>query len=385
MPRNPRVILMVALLLLGGTLIGCSDEAVDPLAADPLADNSPSVDNYDLMDFSLPYGGLTTSDEAEAFGDGSLQLMMLAEDEELVDDPLADDPAISERPVFTFLKLRWGMLSGPEDSLRVNDGHCEVTDWTGELHTDRGLVVVRRMVAFEQPADHVIFPRLDEKTVAFVSHTSCGSDGLVIQIIERPIDPDAEGYIPNILHINLAGYQGEFEVGQLAALDLLIEVDEQGNQIQLTGFKISDLNICPKGFLSGRFGRIPGQGDAEEMGVDERPGEHLGNIAGTWTNLTGRIEGFLRGGYGLDQTGNRVFFGKYIDRQGRFRGMLVGTWELAAEERDLAAFSGHWVSASGNAEGRLGGRAYSVEGSSGGFFAGRWATLCDDEAVGEIR
>ena len=395
MPRHLSLMLMVAFLVMAGVLAGCSDEA-----ADPLANNSTATDDFDQMDFSLPYGGLTISDEDEAFGDESLHLMMLAEDEELVDDPLADDPAVLEleeagdrfydpadpaRPVFTFLKLRWGMLPGPEDTITVPAPPCEVTDWTGELHTDRGFVIVRRVVAFEQPADHLIFPRLDEKTVAFVSHTACRYDGLVIQIIERPYDPTAEGYTPNILHLNLPGYRGRFEVAQLAGLDELIEVDDLGNRIQLSGFKLGDINLCPKGFLSGRFRHLLVEPDLGESVVDDRPGDHMGNFVGTWTSLTGRIDGFLRGGYGLNQEGDRVFFGKYIDRRGHFRGLLAGTWEPAAEERNLATFSGHWINAAGHAEGRLGGRAYPVEGYPGGFFAGRWATLCDEEAVNEIR
>lgn len=395
MPRQRSMILLVVLLAISGFAVGCSNEA-----ADPLADNSTSTDNYDEMDFSLPYGGLTISDESEAFGDESLQMMMLAEDEELVDDPLADDPAVREleaagdelsdpsdpdRPVFTYLRLRWGMLHGPEDSLRVTESPCAVTDWTGELHTDRGLVVVRRVVAFERPADHIIFPRLNPQTVAFVSHTRCHYDGLVIQILERPYDPTAEGYVPNRLHINLPGYQGVFDVARLSELAELIEVDEMGNRIQLNGFRLSDINVCPKGFLSGRFRHLPEEELSTAAGDDGGEAIQLGQFAGAWTTLNGRIDGFLRGGYGLDATGNRVFFGKYIDRKGHFRGMLDGTWEPSDVERDLATFSGHWVSASGRAEGRLGGNAYPVEGYPGGFFAGRWATLCDEEAVDEIR
>ena len=395
MPRPISLILMTLLLVMAGALAGCSDEA-----SDPLANNSTAADDYDQMDFSLPYGGLTVSDESEAFGDESLQMMMLAEDEELVEDPLADDPVVvaleeegdrpydpadRDRPVFTFLRLRWGMLHGPDDSVSITEPPCDVTDWTGELHTDRGYVIVRRVVAFERPADHVIFPRLNAQTVAFVSHTACHYDGLVIQIIERPYDPTEEGYTPNILHINLPGYQGEFEVSQLGELDELIDVDDSGNKIQLAGFRLSDIAVCPKGFLSGRFRHLPVDSNAVEPGEEDPAGEHLGNFAGTWTGLTGRIDGFLRGGYGLNEDGERVFFGKYIDRNGRFRGILEGTWEPADEERNLAAFTGQWVSASGNIEGLLGGRAYPVEGYPGGFFAGRWATLCDEEAVDEIR
>ena len=38
---------------------------------------------------------------------------------------------------------------------------------------------------FEFPADHVVFPRLDHQTVAFVYHTWCHDDGLLIYVPEN--------------------------------------------------------------------------------------------------------------------------------------------------------------------------------------------------------
>ena len=169
------------------------------------------------------YGGLTATDEEVAFGDEALKAMMLAEDQEAVIDPLADDPVVlemeersrhrerygeGERPRFTYLRLRWGMLRGPEDSTTV-ERPCDMTDWTGTIRTDRGLVVVKRMIKFEFPADHVVFPRLDPQTVAFVSRTWCHFDGLVIQIIEPPVDDAApRPRSPNKLYIDTPLYPG---------------------------------------------------------------------------------------------------------------------------------------------------------------------------------
>jgi hypothetical protein len=88
----------------------------------------------------------------------------------------------------------------------------------------------------------------------------------------------------------------------------------------------------------------------------------------------------MRGGYGVTEEGERVFIGKYINRHGRFMGLIRGDWYPADEERDLAEFRGQWISYGGNVEGLLGGQAHPVEDYPGGFYVGRWTTLCDDEA-----
>ncbi len=385
-------ILTAMTLLMLGLLAGCSSDETNLTAA-----SLTGSDDYEQMDLSQTYGGLTSTDEEEAFGDEALKALMLAEEQDVVEDPLAMDPMVlaleemgrqpsdgdlRERPKFTYLRLRWGMLRGPDDTLRV-EPPCDLTEWTGELHTDRGLVVVKRLIRFERPFDHVIFPRLDHKTVAFVSHTTCHFDGLVIQIIERPEDADLVNTEPNMLHINTPGFSGDFEVAQLARMDEVFEIDDQGNRFQMTGFSLSDIELCPKGFLSGRYRHVPA--DRPDTTAADRPGELYGTYAGVWTTLTGRVHGFLRGGYGVTAEGDRVFIGKYIDRRGRFMGLIRGGWNPADEEHDLAEFLGKWVSRSGNVEGLLGGQAHSVEDYPGGFFVGRWTTLCDDEAVNLVQ
>lgn len=391
MKRHITFIAVGALLTLG-LMAGCSSDESD-LTTAPLA----AADDYSNLDFSQTYGGLTATDEDEAFGDEALKLLMLAEEQDMVDDPLATDPVVlemeersrhmdryeeGELPKFTYMRLRWGMLRGPDDTLRV-EPPCDVTDWTGELHTDRGLVVVRRLIRFERPRDHVIFPRLNHRTVAFVSHTTCHFDGLVIQIIERPEDNDQDNPEPNILHINTPGFSGDFEVSSLAEMDEVFDVDDRGNRFQMTGFSMRDIETCPKGFLSGRYRHV--RRDRPDTTVSDRPGEIYGTYVGVWTTLTGRVHGFLRGGYGLTEDGHRVFIGKYINRRGHFMGLIRGGWNPADEEHDLAGFLGKWVSRDGNVEGVLGGEAHPVEDYPGGFFVGRWTTLCDDEVEGLIQ
>lgn len=388
--------LLALVLALGALalLAGCSDEGSDPLAA------GSAADDYENLDLADQFGGLTATDEDEAFGEDSLKALLLAEDDEEVDDPLCDDaqvrawerlgnrpadPNDRTRPRFTYLKLRWGMLRGPEDTTTV-ERPCDMTDWTGVLRTDRGTVVVKRLIRFERPADHVIWPRLDRQTVAFVSHTYCGSDGLVIQIIEPPVPAGEETpETPNMLHIDMPFYSAEFNVAELADLDEVVRVDDIGNAISLTGFGLTDIDYCPKGFLSGAYRVLPVLTAADDDTTAGDCGVRMGKWMGAWTDLTGRLKGFMRGGYGVNAEGERVFVGKAIGRRGHFHALIRGTWEPADDEHELATFQAEWVVASGGVEGVLGGEAHPVEGYPGGFYVGRWTTVCDDEAVAKIR
>lgn len=385
-----RIALTLGLLLAASLLVvGCSDDNTAPV-------ETAASDDYASLDFGDPYGGLTATDEEEAFGDAALQLELLAEDAEAVDDPVAADAEVlameadgqepgtdpARRPIFTYVVLKWGMIHGPDDSLGAVDSGCDLTDWTGSLRVDRGAVVVRRLLAFERPSDHVIFPRLDRRSVGLVSHTGCHFDGLVLQILERPSDPEAGDYEPNRLHIDLGAFQVEIPVADLAEMDRVSEVDGLGNFFQITGFAMLDIVECAKGFVSGAYRPLPVAVDT--TATDEVRGQHLGQFAGRWMDPTGRIRGFLRGGYGLDPEGNRVFVGKYIDRRGTFRGFLRGTWEPGETDADLASFSGAWYDAAGTMEGRVGGEAHPIPDVPGGYFSGRWARFCDEDAVAKV-
>ena len=397
-PTNNRPTILTLLLmsmLLLGLLAGCSTDDANPTTA------AASGDDYTQIDFSLPYGGLTVSDEEQAFGDDELLLMSLAEEGEEVVDPVADDPMVrdmvnmghhafdpadSTRPHFTFVHLRWGMLRDMMDSVSVEPS-CDVNDWTGALNVDRGVLLVRRVIRFERPLDHIIFPRLNHQTVGLVSHTACGFDGVVLQILERPEEyaaPDSNSLDANMLHINLGEFSADIAVRDLAGMEEVYEAGTAGNNVAVTGFTLRDLSICPKGFLSGHFRRLA-EDRPDSVLVDDRPGEQYGVYAGMWRGLEGRIHGHLRGGYGVDEDGNRVFIGKYIGARGEFRGLIRGTWEPGAADDLMAGFRGQWMAANGNVEGLLGGEAFAVEGTPGGFFTGRWTTLCDDEAEATLQ
>ena len=82
MNNRPTILtLLLMSMLLLGLLAGCSTDDASPTSA------AASGDDYTRIDFSLPYGGLTVSNEEQAFGDDELLLMSLAEEGEEVADP----------------------------------------------------------------------------------------------------------------------------------------------------------------------------------------------------------------------------------------------------------------------------------------------------------
>ncbi len=373
------LLILAALLPLG--LAGCGDDqgATVPAVA--------AVDDYDAMDLDKAYGGLTYTDEAPAFDDDYYATMSLEDQESASDDPLQDDAEVLELedaallpagddapppPRIVALRLTWGRLDGAPEDIREE---VQGLDWSGRLRVDRGLVVVRRVILFERPRDHLVLPRTDRRSVAWVSHTGPHFDGLIVEIIEpvAPADSASAGTLPpNVLHLATPQIALDIPVADLAGLDVTRPVDELGNALRLEGHRVTDEDLCPKGFLGGVW-LADGDSTTVEGGV----------FKGRWVGLWGRLHGFMRGRYGLDSSGERVFFGKYIDTRGRCRGLLAGTWE-AADENGRGRFHGEWHNEIETVEGVLGGDYHRAAERPGGFYAGRWATVCDAEAVESI-
>ncbi len=387
-------VLAVAALAATLMLAGCSDDA-----ASPAGQTLTGGDDYENLDFTQPNGGLTATDEEPAFGDKAFEDLLYTEDMQASDDPvledpevlhmddLANDPADSTgegRPRFTFVRLEWGMIHGPDDSL-VTPGDCPPLDWSGAVAVDRGIVVATLLVRFELPFDHLVRPRPDRRTLGFISHTYCHFDGLVLKIIERPEDiaPDTE---PNMLHISTGPFTRDFTLRELVDMNENFPVDDLGNSMHIVGYAGGNPNVCPKGFLRGRWRLLPEPAEDDTTGVIE-PGlaVQYGTFGGPWLGLGGGIRGFMNCGYGLDVDGNQVFFGKRIDRFGRFVAFVNGTWTAAEDRISLAGFNGDWVTEDGMREGELGGNAYPYPGYDGGFYEGRWAALCDPDTGDDHR
>jgi hypothetical protein len=78
----------------------------------------------------------------------------------------------------------------------------------------------------------------------------------------------------------------------------------------------------------------------------------------------------VRGLFGVRASGEQVFFGKYIDLDGHFRGLFAGRY-------GDGRFAGKWIDRDLDDHGVLGG-AYRETTDGAGHFLGRWAeTSCN--------
>jgi hypothetical protein len=293
-------------------------------------------------------GGLDMEDEAPIFGaDDELAAASIEASNAFTDDMAADGEtlALEAAPgaVVANLVLLWGQLPpdlAPEDYAR---------DWSGTLRVDRGAIVVRRTIAFENATDRVL-PRTDRTAVEFTSVTRPFNDGLVLTVI----DPDpAAG--PMTLTYELAdGTSHSLVLSELLDGPVVVEVDDQGDRI--AAIAIRNRDACDHGFVRGRW-RALRQG--------------LGGMIGVVHDADGTPNGHIRGIWGERRNGEQVFFGKYIAEDGTFRGLFAGHYA----DGD---FRGRWLTRGGD-HGRVQGMyRESLPGRpAGGQFIGRWAeTSC---------
>ena len=113
-------------------------------------------------------------------------------------------------------------------------------------------------------------------------------------------------------------------------------------------------DTCQHGFLRGRWHAMS---------------PNAGVYAGLVLDTDGEPTGHIRGIYGQRRTGESVFFGKFIARDGGFRGILLGTYEDGH-------FDARWLDRGGD-RGMLRGMYRPGETLRAGRFLGRWAeTTC---------
>ena len=296
----------------------------------------------DTDDLEQAYGGLDTADEAPEFGDPDAFAAATLE----ADAPVTD-PMVLQLPaggLHARVVLLWGQL--PPDL--AND---EVAvDWSGTLSVNRGGLAVRHRIGFEAATDRIL-PRTDPAVLAFDSVTRPFVDGLVLEVV----DPDPANAEPMTLtYTRNDGVTHAIELATLLDGPIVRTVDDQGDKVIATALRTGD--PCDHGFARGRWHALDdGRGGLIGMVVDE-DGTPAGHIRGVW---------------GERQSGERVFFGKYIAADGQFRGIFAGHY-------DGGDLIGRWVTRSGD-HGRLQGHydASAPGPRAGGHFVLRWAeTSC---------
>jgi hypothetical protein len=266
------------------------------------------------------------------------------------DDPMDSDvdvAAMRDTPDAALIDVlvTWGQMPG-------NPDQDSATNWSGQLSINRGALVVRRTIRFEGPTDRVM-PRDDRQSVRFTSATRPHFDGMVLTLI----DPDPTSADPLVLSYDLADGTS-YDLPVLALLDgpQSRVVDADGNRITATAHA-RPVDLCNHGFMRGRWHKVA---------------PHRGIFIGGVANALGEPVGHIRGIYGQRRNGDKVFFGKYINLDGQFRGIFRGTY-------DDGQYQGRWLTRSGEV-GALGGEyREAIPGPAvGGHFLGRWRELsCD--------
>lgn len=361
--------LFAALILIWA--VGCSNSGTD----------SQTTDQVNLND---EFAGLTTASEAPGFGDSDL---LAADAEEVdVDDPVAASSAVlametdPSSGVFRFRAV-WGHL-------RLDTTETEATSFDGSIEMSRGAVLIRRTIRFELAQDYIV-PRVERTLLEWVSTTTIHNDGIVADLIvpelrdsydttvtivvdslgdtSRVITVDTIPADPTPVEVTFTCgvYSRTFSLGELAALDTVVLLDDS-NEIAIQAFQRTR---CGKGSLAGRWG------------VDENG---QGVFAGIWIDHTGSMAGWVRGYYGVNDDGDRVFAGKWINRAGTFEGFVAGSWKPQpninssdiAKLRAGGSFEGHIYNANREEIGDLAGKYKGAENARGGFFQARWRHRC---------
>ncbi len=153
------------------------------------------------------------------------------------------------------------------------------------------------------------------------------------------------------------GDPGDFE---LAATDELGPADSQAPEVIAShiGSGSGDSDACVGGRMRGRWHPL---------------NDHEGRFRGIVLDREHHKIGHVRGIFGRRHDGKRVLFGKFIDDQGHFIGLIHGTY-------GDGKLHGKWKQAGDEDHGRIGGRYRGPEDGKPGRFVMRWAqTQCATE------
>lgn len=308
-------------------------------------DSSSGNDSEEVSSaLEQPNGGLDTADEAPEFGAQADFTAAAIERDGAATDALAGDPATAELDTasaaagFRMLVV-WGKLPADRDAAAARD-------WTGSLKVSRGGLIVRRTIAFEDRTD-AILPRAALDTVSFKSVTRPFVDGLALTVLDPP-SATATGS-QTLTYSSADGAAAyTFDLSQLAAGPIVVDAGD--------GFKMVAIGVhrqaaaCDRGFMRGRWHALSA---------------HLGRFLGVATDENGAPIGHVRGIYGQRRNGASALFGKFIDREGHFRGLLAGTFADGQ-------YQARWIDRGGE-HGTAHGVFFEGATASSGHFLGRWA------------
>ncbi len=305
---------------------------------------NPEEEDVDIVESAVEgdLGGLDMEDEAPMFGDDDIYAALDLTD---VESDVADDYAtdaevlkITNAPdaVIDHVVVMWG-------------GGAVEQEWLGSVEVDGGAIIADRAIRFE--GSDAILPRTDPKRVDFRSRTLRHRDGLRLRLAAR-----ADNASNRTLRIRLANADVSVDIDRLLDRPEVRDVGDAGDRVVIVAHR-RPVDTCESGFMRGHWLQF---------------GRGFGGLRARVSNSDGEGIGHIRGLYGTRRNGEKVFFGKYINRAGQFKGIFAGKYRSGH-------FAGRWLGRGGE-HGVLGG-AYreTLPGvRKGGGMIGRWAeTSCN--------
>ncbi|MFQ5863793.1 MAG: hypothetical protein ACE5IW_01030 [bacterium] len=319
---------------------GCSSEQ--------LTSPEENLEGEEELSLDKDFGGFDTSDEPVGFGEPDM-VDDFPEDAGVADafsaEPATVEALNSDTIKVFFLRITWGLLEGDSTA-------TDVIDWSGSAEINKGTLVLLKTIRFERN-DSILLPRESRRKIDFTSITTTHFDGIAIAIIDNDTtQEDIEG----TLTLTAGSYSNVLNFSDLDSLELVESIGSGDYEVSIIS-RSKEVVPFAGGFLAGHW-------------VKTRL--HGGIFRGRWINSLGTNAGHLKGIWGINEQGKRVFFGKWISLSGQFRGLLAGEWEYRQGENG-GVFRGRWVNRALTTAGTLKGHFKTGRpGDRRGFFHGRW-------------
>ena len=338
---NRATLSLTCLLPLASTFFGCAAETDKP------STNEQEIAAIEAA-LSSPDGGMTATAEAPMFSDArlaalsTLELPTTPDPEDYATTFSATLPAVRAYDVLAL----WGHLPIGHDRDAAETTPAPI-DWTGAISVEKGALRVARTVKFDQR--DALSPRTTPSAVSFVSHTLPRVDGVLLRVVV-PADGSA------VLHFDTAALSTELDLSTLGEkFGTVKPLGDDRNGVAFFGFPV--VPGCERGFVLGKWGKVRPELGRMHGVVVRADGEPLGHVRGVWGHAPR-----------LDKD---LFFGKYIDAGGDFRGLFAGTYG----EGEL---SGRWGTRdpgnAGTMEGYYGAGYLKADGK--GVWISRWSERC---------
>lgn len=316
-------------------------------------DNSGETEVVDepLSLLETDHGGYTPEDESQGFG--------LATMSQFVADEVALDPSVTpddeaaaeadpEAQVY-MVRIVWGNLELNAREELSGEEETNPISWDGSLsYQGAGTLLVKRTILFEK--GDLILDEADTSSIAWESVTGPHVDGILAKLIVIP------GKDLDTLTFSTKALEHTIALADLDRHNEVLTLDEEGHGVAFTAIRVDDNGDCAEGFLEGKY--------------HDRTDGHAGGVfRGRALTDEGALEGHLRGHYGVNDEGDSLFFGKYIDEEGLFRGFFQGVYGEGSMEGD-------WIY-SNETIGTLKAAYVQGEAIDSGFFQGYWAESCE--------